>query len=567
MQFKTDMTDQEFYYEDFFELGVNCSICKRCSSQIAGVKKISNLKRHLTLKHGINFKPGRRNKRPRSKTNQPSISSFVSNKNEEESQLTKYLRNAPPDALAELQTELFEITLEMGLPFSFFHAMPIKKRLDKWIPYFPIPSRQNFARTTAICLDDLHLKMVNKLSSKRHLSLMVDRWSDGDNLDLLGLSAYFYDIESGTRGGLLLGLAFLDSFHREERFAEWIKKVLGDFHVPLEKILLCYIDNNKNQIIGCKNLFRNLVPIPDETFGHDDDEDSQVSNTEFDLFGSDMEEDDQKEECEEANDVSPSEIFLRLSDQGCISLASFVMKIPSPIYAVEMLVNDLMSSICMHDVLPALGKLRGLNHKFRTSKAVQQYMKQENQMNLPFENVTRWIATFEMLQQYLHLHATGVLTTIIEIFNVTEAPSDEIEISPLEPEEIEKLKIMERVLDLIANLLGKFQLNEASLSCVIPHIMDLKESVREMGENSDSFPASTILAMIKNNFDWALNPDSNSFVDLAAMATYLDNKYKIYLEVQTPESASLLKSVQKAMLNQFVSVNMNSRGLVPGEIF
>ncbi|KAL3313255.1 hypothetical protein Ciccas_008147 [Cichlidogyrus casuarinus] len=134
---------------------------------------------------------------------------------------------------------------------------------------------------------------------------------------------------------------------------------------------------------------------------------------------------------------------------------------------------------------------------------------------------------------------------------------EKLDLEPLHSEEIEEIRKMKDIFELIASLTDKFQSDKASLSCVIPNLMDFKMSVSKM-EGLSQLMREKLLIATNKRFEWALKPSSNQFIDLAALATYLDNAYKIYLEAPITESMELLKAAKRAMLNRLKSAHKES---------
>ncbi|KAL3312027.1 hypothetical protein Ciccas_009388 [Cichlidogyrus casuarinus] len=171
-------------------------------------------------------------------------------------------------------------------------------------------------------------------------------------------------------------------------------------------------------------------------------------------------------------------------------------------------------------ILNLTQKIREIVRKLRASKAVQRYLNKEKHLKFVLDNATRWNSTYKMLKRFFHLYASGILRAFI-----------------------------------------------SSLSCVIPNLMDFKMSVSKM-EGLSQLMREKLLIATNKRFEWALKPSSNQFIDLAALETYLDNAYKIYLEAPITESMELLKAAKRAMLNRLmISESAETKLVRPGVAF
>lgn len=132
-----------------------------------------------------------------------------------------------------------------NLPFQTVEKEGFQLFVKALAPLYKLPSRKTTTRLMEEKYEVLSDVIKNQLSTTENLSLTTDVWTDALNAkSFLGVTAHF--IFNGQHKSVTIGVTELDDRHTAEYLKEWLLKILHDWKINIDSILVVVSDSGAN---------------------------------------------------------------------------------------------------------------------------------------------------------------------------------------------------------------------------------------------------------------------------------------------------------------------------------
>lgn len=261
----------------------NLASCKVCGNIVKYSGNTSNLFKHLRSSHqhievsdektkekgpsekrrkdeGEGLVKSESGSKSRSAALQPSTSSIPQTTGSETTEILKPVVDASQKLAlyqeggskynAITQAILFFICKDLR-PFAVVEGVGFKRLVKLLAPSYNLPAANTFKTKMNAKYEMCALRLRNQLSKVNHICLTTDIWTDTMNeRAYLGVTLHFVMEGSVNRTTVNVGVKPLHSSHTGETIKNELDKVLEEWEIPKQKIILTVTDNGSNMVLG-----------------------------------------------------------------------------------------------------------------------------------------------------------------------------------------------------------------------------------------------------------------------------------------------------------------------------
>ena len=353
-------------------------------------------------------------------------------------------------------------------------------------PRYHVPGRARICKEIDQVLLGLKAKIQEFIADAQKITLCADIWTKkGMTSSYLGITGHFFCRLDQRKHIVTLAVRNLPHPHNAEHIRSTVDTVLGEWNIPLMKVMAVVTDNGSNMV----KAFREMVVT--------DDEEEEAEAEDEAKFTSDDEDNADFVEKEIDHEITFKFYCKRL---GCFS------------HTLQLV----MLKFSERSFKPFLKKVHTLIGKVNKSSRATEALISKCRKKLVRDCPTRWSSSYLMLERLLELRSP-----LSEVLN--ELGWDNLALSEW------------RLMECICNLLKPFAVytclisgeEYTTISSALPILMEVNLHLEEMKKNPDVAEVSTVLqSELKRRFRKCTDPADETYEPLYLVSTLLDPRYK-----------------------------------------